>query len=203
MSRRDVAAAAAAEEMVAIKKAVSDGWHREPRVSVKNNKWRSLRQSLSAAFIASKSRKHPDSWQSVSSVYKASHKWLRFSPSCCLSFFGCWVGGVETMTGNLLVFLEKISSLGTIILLLSSVSESTYCTFLSCRCEQSVFFHIQITTVPITFPQHVPSDLRFGWLRFKISQLFLFTCRKTRVTVYHSSFKQTLICIPSDVAHPA
>lgn len=105
MSRRDVAAA---EEMVAIKKAVSDGWHREPRVSVKNNKWRSLRQSLSAAFIASKSRKHPDSWQSVCSVYKASHKWLRFSPSCCLSFFGCWVGGVETMTGNLLVFGENL-----------------------------------------------------------------------------------------------
>ncbi len=118
MRRRDIA-----EEMVSIK-------GREWRVTLRalclcenNSKWWSLQQSLSSAFIASKSWKHSDWWQNMCSVYKTSHKWLRFH-SLAVCFFWllsgcCWNNDRKPAS------LGKISSLRTIILLLSSVREST------------------------------------------------------------------------------
>lgn len=63
-------------------------------------------------------------WQSAESV---SHKWLYFLLAVC--FFRFWVGGVETMTWNLVVLEEEkqLSSLWTLLVLLNHISECTLC----------------------------------------------------------------------------
>ncbi len=105
MRHRDIT-----EEMVSIKG--REWWVRAPCLWESNSKWYSLRQSLSSAFIASKSSKHSDWWQNVCSVYKTSHKWLRFH-SLAVCFF--WLlSGWRWNNDRKTASFGKISSLWTI-----------------------------------------------------------------------------------------
>lgn len=121
-----------------------------------------------------------------------------FSLSFCLLFFVFWVGGVETMTVMLVLVKSQVYEQ---LCRFSAVWGRALCIFLSCGCEQSAYFHSNI--IVITFPQHplqISCCLVRRVLRFKA--LFLFTCLKRR-SWFYLSFKQTLICVFSDVTHLA
>lgn len=122
-----------------------------------------------------------------------------FSLSCC-AFFGFWVGGVKTMTRNLLVLVK--SQVYERLCHFSAVWGGALCIFLSCHSEQSDYLHSNITI--ITFPERTPRISRCWVRRVGISddELLLFTCLKHR-SWFHLRFRQTLICVFSDVTHSA
>lgn len=148
MRRRDIA-----EEMVSIKGREWRVTLRVPRVSVRTtgsgrvsgNHYPVLLQHLKAQNIQIDGRmcaqciRHPINGSIFTLVLSAFF----------FFFFGVWVGGVEVMTGNLLVLVK--SQVYERLHYFSALWRGTLCISLSCQCEQSGYFHSGITV--ITFPQ--------------------------------------------------
>lgn len=108
-------------------------------------------------------------------MYETSRKWLRFRSSLAVfqAFFGLWVGGVETITGSVLVLVKPQVYEQLRFLSASCGGNAVHIHLL--RMRAVTCFHPNMKTFPF-FLEEPP----FGSLYFEIEEVLLFTCLKRR-----------------------